>query len=74
MKYRFVSHEQNMGHFHNIKITTEFLENVAKFRYVEKTLTDPNFMHEDTKRLLNSGNAQYPSVQNCLSSCLYLNI
>jgi len=63
-----------MGHIHNVKIAIEFLENVAKFRYVETTLTNQNCMNEDSESIVNSENAHYHSVQNCQSSCLYLNI
>jgi hypothetical protein len=43
---------------------------VAKFEYLETTLTDQDFKHEEIKRRLNSGNACYHSIQNLLSSSL----
>jgi hypothetical protein len=43
---------------------------VAKFKYLGTTLTDPNFMHEEIKSRLVSGNACYHSVQSILSSRL----
>jgi hypothetical protein len=43
---------------------------VAKFKYLEKTLTDQNCINEEIKSRLNSGNVCYHSVQNLLSSRL----
>jgi hypothetical protein len=45
-------------------------ESVAQFRYLGMAITDPNLIQEEIKRRLNSGNACYHSVQNCLSSHL----
>jgi hypothetical protein len=43
---------------------------VAKFKYLETTLTDQNCMQEEINSRLNSGNACYHSVQRILSSRL----
>jgi hypothetical protein len=56
----YVSSPQN----HDIKTA----ENVAQFRYLGMTISNPNLIHEKIKRRLNSGNASYHSVQNLLSS------
>jgi hypothetical protein len=45
-------------------------ENVSQFIYFETTVTNQNFIQEEIKRRLNSGNACHRSVQNLLSSHL----
>jgi hypothetical protein len=46
------------------------LENVAQIRYLGTIVTDGNLIQEEIKRILNSGNACYRSIQNLLSSPL----
>jgi hypothetical protein len=55
---------------HSIQILNRSFEDVAKFKYLGKTLTDQNCMHEEIKSRLNSGNACYHSVQSLLPSHL----
>jgi hypothetical protein len=55
---------------HGIKTANGSFEGVAKFKYLGTTLTDQNFMQEEIKSRLNSGNAFYHSVQSLLSSRL----
>jgi hypothetical protein len=45
---------------------------VSQLKYLVKTVTNQNFIQEEIKRRLNSGNACYHSVQNLLSSRLLL--
>jgi hypothetical protein len=53
-----------------MRIANRSFENVAQFKYLEKTVTDQNLIQEKIKSRLNSGNACYHSVQNILSSRL----
>jgi hypothetical protein len=46
------------------------LSKVTKFKYLWTTLTNPNFIHEQIKSRLNSGNACYQALPNLHSSCL----
>jgi hypothetical protein len=45
-------------------------ENVSQFRYLGTKVTNRNFIQEEIKMRLNSGNACYQLVQNLLSSRL----
>jgi hypothetical protein len=65
-----MSRSQKIGKRHNVKIANRSFEDVAKFKYMGKTLTDQNCMHEEIRSRLNSGNACYSSVQSLLSSRL----
>jgi hypothetical protein len=66
-KYMLMSRSQKTGQNYSIKMANRSFENVAKFKYLGKTLTDQNYMHEEIKSRLNSGNACYHSVQSLLS-------
>jgi hypothetical protein len=68
-KYMLMSHYQNAGLRHSIKISNGSFEDVAKFKYLGATLTDQNCIHKEIKRL-NSGNACYHSFQSLMSSRL----
>jgi hypothetical protein len=65
-----LSHQQNAGQNHDIKIVNRCFENVAQFKYLGITVTNQNLILEEIKRRLNSGNACYHSVHYLLSSCL----
>jgi hypothetical protein len=70
MKCLIMFRHLNSGQNQNIRIANELFENVAKFKYLETTLTNQNHIHDEIKSRLNSGNARYYSVQNLLSSHL----
>jgi hypothetical protein len=70
-KYMLLSRHQNARqNHHDIKVANRCFENVAQFRYLETTVTNQNFIQEEIKSRLDSGNACYHSVQNILSSRL----
>jgi sorting nexin-29 len=69
-KYMLMSRNQKIRQKYSIKMVNRSLEDVAKFRYLGTTITDQNFMEEEIKSRLNSGNACYHSVQSLLSSRL----
>jgi hypothetical protein len=66
-----MSHKK-AGQKYSIKMANRSFEGVAKFKYFGTTLTDQNYIQEETESRLNSGNAYYNSVQSVLSSCLLL--
>jgi hypothetical protein len=61
-----MSRHQNSVQNQNIRRANESFENVATFKYLEKTLTNQNDIHDEIKSRLNSRNA-YHSVYNSLS-------
>jgi hypothetical protein len=65
-----VSWDQNAGQDREIKIGNRSFENVSQFKYLGTTVTNQNFIQEEIKRSVNSGNACFHSVQNLLSSRL----
>jgi len=65
-----MSPDQNAGRSHNIMIDNINFERVEHFKYLGKVLTDKNFIHEEIKSRLKSGNACSHSMKNILSSSL----
>jgi hypothetical protein len=66
----FLSRHQNAGKNLDVNIAHRSLESVGQFNYLGTTVTSQNFMQEEIKRKLNSGNDCYYSVQTLLFSCL----
>jgi hypothetical protein len=66
-KHVLLSRHHNAGHNLDIKITNRCFKNVAQFKYLEKTVTNQNFIQEEIKRRMNLDNACYHSVQKLLS-------
>jgi hypothetical protein len=67
-KYMFVSRYPIEFQNWDIKIANRSFENVAQFKYFEKTVRNKNFIQKEIKRRLNMGNACYHLVQNLLFS------
>ena len=65
-----MSRDQNAGRSHNIKNDNSSFESVEEFKYLGTTLTNQNFIQEEIKSRLKSGNTCYHSVQNLFSSSL----
>jgi hypothetical protein len=62
-----LSHRQNEGQNHDVKIVNSSFENVAQFKRLGRTVRNQNFIQEEIKRKLNLDNACYHSFQNLLS-------
>jgi hypothetical protein len=69
-KCTLLPRHQNTGQNHDIKIANRLFEHLAQFKYLGTTTTNHNFIQEEIKMRLNSGNACYHSVQQLLSSRL----
>ena len=65
-----MSRDQNAGRSHSMKIDNISFEMVELIKYLWTTLTIQNFIQEQIKSRLKSGNACYHLVQNLLSSSL----
>jgi hypothetical protein len=64
-----ISRDQNAGRNHNIKIDNSSFDRVQEFKYLGK-LTNYNFIQEEIKSRLKSGNSCYHPVQDfCLPVC-----
>jgi hypothetical protein len=62
--------DQNAGKNGYIQIGNKSFETVEQFKYLETTLTNQNYIHEEINSRLKSGNAFYHCMQNLLSSSL----
>jgi ribosomal protein S2 len=69
-KYMLLSRHQKAGKIPDLKIANKCFENFAQFRYLGTTVTNQNLIQEEIKKILNSGNACYHSIQNHLPSRL----
>jgi hypothetical protein len=59
--------------YYYTKVANKPFENLAKVKYLRTMLTNLNFIHDEFKYRLHSGNACYHVVQNILSSHLLSN-
>jgi len=69
-KYMVMSRERNTGRSHSMKIDNSSFERKEEFKYLGTTLTNQNYVQEEIKSSVKSGNACNYSVQNLLSSSL----
>jgi hypothetical protein len=66
-KYMVISQDQNARQSHNIKIDYSSFEGVEQFTYLGTTSTQQNYIQEEIKSRLKSGNVCYYSEQNLVS-------
>jgi hypothetical protein len=66
----FMSRHQTTGQNHYIEVAYKSFENVERLKYLGKTVTNQNCIHEEIKGGINLGNVCYYAVQNILSSLL----
>jgi len=69
-KQRAMSRDRNAGRIHEIKVDNKSFERVEQFKYLGTTVTNQNYIQQEIKSRLKSGNACYHLVQNPLSSSL----
>jgi hypothetical protein len=69
-KYVMLPRHKSAGQNRDIKIANKSLETVPQFQCLGTMATNRNWIKEEIKRRLNSGNACYHTVQNLPSSCL----
>jgi len=69
-----MSHHQNIGQNHDIKIANKSIKKVAEVQIFGNESDKSNYIHEEIKSKLNSENTCSHSVQNLLSSCLSNNL
>jgi hypothetical protein len=55
-KYMIMSHHPSSGQNQNIRIANESFESVATFKYVGMILKNQNYIYDEIKSRLNSGN------------------
>jgi len=65
-----MSRDQNPGRIHSVRVDNSTFERREEFKYLGTTLTNQNFILEEIKSRLRSGDACYHLVQNLLSSRL----
>jgi hypothetical protein len=61
-----ISHHQNVGQNHNIKMGKKSSENVVQFKYLRMAVANQNFILEKIKRKLNLDTSCYHSVRSLL--------
>jgi hypothetical protein len=67
----FMFHHQNARQNQNVKVDNKSFINVMKFQSLGMTLTNQNYICEEIRIRLSSGNASYHSFLNFLSSHMH---
>jgi predicted transcriptional regulator len=65
-KYMVMSRDQHAGRSQSMKTDNSSFQSAEEFKYLGKTLTNQNSIHEEIKSGLMSGNVCNHSVQNLL--------
>ena len=65
-----MSREQDAERSHSVKTENGSFESVEEIKYLGKNLTNDNFIQEEIKSRMKSGNDWYHSAENLLSSSL----
>jgi len=73
-KYMVMSGDQNTGRSHSIKSDNSSFGKVEEFKCLGTNLTNQNYIQEEMKNRLKSGNALYYSVPNLFFSVCYSKI
>ena len=68
IEYRVISRDQNAGRIHSIRNDNSSFERMDEFKYMGTTLSIHNFIQEEIKCRMKSGNGCYHSVQKLVSS------
>ena len=66
----FMSRDQNAGRSHNVKTNSTSFGRLERFKHFGTDVTNQNFIQEEIKGRLKSGNAYCHSVQTRLSASL----
>ena len=69
-KHMFMSRDQNAGRIHSVRIDNITFEKLEEFKYLGTTLTNQNYIAEEIKSRLRTGNSCFHSVQYLLPSRL----
>jgi hypothetical protein len=63
-KYMLLSRHQNAGQDLNMQVINRSFDDMAQFKYLGTTVTNPNLMQENINKRFSSNNACYHSVHN----------
>jgi hypothetical protein len=69
-KYMIMSHHLNSGQNQNIRIANELSDKCGRIQILGDDTNKSEYIHDEIRSRLNSGNVCYHSVQNLLSSHL----